>query len=239
MAAPVIGISVGVVKDSEGNPRHSIGEVYVTAVLRAGGIPLLIPTGLSGDQLDVVRSRVDAVLVTGGPDVEPTLFNGEPHPAIYGVDSRRDTLEINLVRAAVKEGMPLLGICRGIQVINVALGGDLYTHIADQLPGALKHDCYPGFEHNYEAHPVEIEAGSLLEKIVETRQVPVNSLHHQGLRQAAPGTRAIAFAPDGLIESIEIEGHPFGLGVQWHPEWMPEAPKMQAIFRALVNAARK
>lgn len=239
MTAPLIGITAGVRKDNEGNPRVMLGEVYVTAVLRAGGIPLLIPTGVKDETLDTVRARLDGIIVTGGPDIEPSIFNGEPHPAIYGIDSRRDSLELNLVRNAVEHGTPILGICRGIQVMNVALGGDLYTHIADQLPGSLRHDTDPAHSYDYPAHEVRLEAGSRIESIVGCPTAQVNSWHHQGVHNAAPGTRATGWSPDGLIETIEVQGHPFGLGVQWHPEWMPAVDSMQAIFRALVAAASK
>jgi putative glutamine amidotransferase len=239
MAAPLIGITAGIRKDAEENPRVMLGEVYVTAVLRAGGVPLLIPTGVPDEALDDIRARLDGLIVTGGPDIETSIFHGEDHPAVYGVDPRRDSLELNLVRNAAEHGTPLLGICRGIQVINVALGGDLYTHIADQLPGALRHDTDPSCPYDYPAHPVRIEPGSRLESIVGGQSAQVNSWHHQGLRKPAPGARPVAWAPDGLIEAIEVQDMPFGLGVQWHPEWMPAVDGMQAIFRALIAAASK
>ncbi len=239
MAAPLIGVTAGVRKDNEGNPRVMLGEVYVSAVLRAGGIPLLIPTGVPDEALDDLRARLDGIIVTGGPDIEPSIFNGEPHPAIYGIDPRRDSLELNLVRNAVEHGTPILGICRGIQVMNVALGGDLYTHIADQLPGSLRHDTDPSHSYDYPAHEIRTEPGSRIEDILGKQSERVNSWHHQGVRAPAPGTRPTAWSPDGLIETIEVQGHPFGVGVQWHPEWMPTVDSMQAIFRALIAAAAK
>jgi putative glutamine amidotransferase len=130
------------------------------------------------------------------------------------------------------------GICRGIQVINVALGGTLYTHIHDQHPNALRHDWYPDIPRDYLAHPVQVAENSSLTKILGKSNVATNSLHHQGIHQPAPRLIPVAWAPDGIIEAVELTGHPFGLGVQWHPENLQAYPEMRALFQALVSAAR-
>ena len=233
----VIGITTGrgVV---DGNEIIRLGEVYVQAVLRAGGAPLLLPP-VGKLPLETVLPRLDGLVLTGGGDIDPILFAGKPHPNVYGIDPERDEMEIALVNAAVRLGLPFLAICRGIQVVNVALGGTLYTDISDQLPGALAHPWQKGAPHDYFPHTVNVEMGSRLAKLLgTTAQVQVNSLHHQGIQRLADGLVCTATAPDGLIEAVEVTGHPFGLAVQWHPEWLPEVAPMQRLFQGLVAAAR-
>ena len=139
---------------------------------------------------------------------------------------------------AAEQGKPFLGICRGIQVINVALGGSLFTDIDDQLSNPLRHDWYPNVPRNYLAHPVTFVSDSRLAQILDGDVFEVNSLHHQGLERLAPGLRAVACAPDQLVEAVEIPGHPFGFGVQWHPEWLQEHQPQRQLFQALTQAAR-
>jgi putative glutamine amidotransferase len=181
--------------------------------------------------------RLDGLLITGGGDIDPARFGGPQHPRVYDIDTRRDDFEISLVQMAVKKGIPFLGICRGTQVINVALGGTLYTDLADQYPGALKHDNYPDIPRGYLAHHVSICTESRLALILGGDNFQVNSLHHQGLNYLAPDLSAAAFAPDRLIEAVELVGHPFGIGVQWHPEWMQEHEPQRQLFQALVQVA--
>lgn len=235
MSKPLIGITTGRQVDKVTTLR--VPDTYVSAVLRAGGLPLLIPVGTPDRDLNDLRSHLDGLLLTGGADVEPARFGGILHEKVYGVDPERDNLEFGLVRLAVRTQWPFLGICRGIQVINAALGGTLYTHIADQLPDALDHEHDPEKPYDYLAHPVVIQTNSLLGRIMGVSEVETNSLHHQGIEKIAPVLTPIAWTPDKLVEGIEITEHPFALGVQWHPEWMPEYSLMQAIFRAFIQAA--
>jgi putative glutamine amidotransferase len=172
-------------------------------------------------------------------DGYPDQFGGQPHPAVQGVDTDRDRVEIQLVRYAVQEKLPFLGICRGIQMVNVALGGSLYTHVIDQHPDAIKHDFVDGHKRDYLAHEVNIQPDSRLASILKIPTVKVNSLHHQGLRRLAPELKAAAYAPDGLVESVEIPAHPFGVAVQWHPEWLQAHAPMRALFKAFVEASQK
>jgi putative glutamine amidotransferase len=153
------------------------------------------------------------------------------------LDPERDTLEIPLLRFVVAQEKPFLGICRGLQVTNVALGGTLYTHIEDQYPGALKHDWYPDIPRDTLAHPVRVEEGSRMAEILGEPLLQVNSLHHQGIKDLAPTLKAAAYAPDGMIEAVEMPGHRFGLAVQWHPEWLTDQEPMRKLFRAFVQAA--
>jgi putative glutamine amidotransferase len=214
-----------------------VREAYLQAVLNAGGAPVLLPAGLPEEALSGLLSRLDGLLLTGGGDIDPARFSGALHSRVYGIDPERDETEIRLVQLAAETGKPFLGICRGIQAINVALGGSLYTHIADQLPGALKHDQTSDIPRDFLAHRVSITPGSRLAAILGGVDVAVNSLHHQGAQRVAPGLTAVALSPDGLVEAVELPGHPFGLGVQWHPECLQAYPPQRSLFQALVRAA--
>lgn len=238
MPAPVIGLTTRNTKDLKyEHPLVSSPKTYPTALIKAGAIPVLIPTNLTPDTYPELLARLDGIVFTGGGDIDIAYFQGEPHPEIYGIDEERDRQELTLVRMAVETGLPILGICRGIQVINVALGGTLYTHILDQLPDALEHSCFPANPPDYPAHEVTLAAGTKLAGIFQAEKLQVNSLHHQGVDQLAPGLVPAATAPDGLLEACELPDHPFAVAVQWHPEWMPDDEKMQQLFRAFVTAA--
>lgn len=237
MKIPLIGLSTERLMIHD--PIVSVGtkEAYVRAVLKAGGIPLLIPVGLSLTHLRELFQSLDGILLVGGGDLDPALFNGEPHPRIYDIDSARDEMEIELVHMAARQQKPLLGICRGAQVINVALGGSLYTDIADQLKGALKHDYFPDYPRDTLAHKVKIMDQTRLEKIIGEDEIQVNSLHHQGLARIGEELRVSAWSPDGLAEAVELLGHRFLMGVQWHPEWLTQYPHHFALFEAFIQAA--
>ena len=233
MTTPLIGITTYRATNNAGNPILALGENYVKSVAQAGGIPVLLPLELPEDQLDSLLSRLDGALFSGGGDIDPALYGMESAPEVKGVSPERDRTEIRMLKAAVSRGLPFLGICRGLQVINVALGGTLYTDIAAQRPNALKHDYYPDYPRDLRPHTVTIQPGSRLHATLGLTETPVNSLHHQGIRDLAEPLRPVAFAPDGLVEGIELPDHPFGLGVQWHPEWLTA----RALFRAFVEAA--
>lgn len=238
MTHPLIGLTVNHLASTNPlAPNHGLSEAYIKAVSNAGGIPLLIPLGLPETDWPVLANRLDGILLTGGSDFDPAIFNGSPHPRVYDIDPERDALEIALVQRAAKQKLPFLGICRGIQAINVALGGTLYTDIADQLPGALRHDCYPNIPRDYRAHEVILEPSSKLAGILATDRPQVNSLHHQGLDRISQDLVVTGRAPDGLVESVELPGHPFAIGVQWHPEWLQDDPAMRNLFKAFMDAA--
>ena len=239
MASPLIGITTYRTKNPAGNPILALGENYAQAILQAGGIPLMVPLGLPKAPLSALASRLDGILFSGGGDLDPGLFGMESHATVNDVDPDRDRVEIQMVQDAVAQGLPFLGICRGLQVINVALGGTLYTDILDQHPQALKHDYYPDWERTYLPHNVRINSESRLAAILATSQPEVNSLHHQGIRDLAEPLQAIGWAPDDLIEAVELPNHPFGLAVQWHPEWLTAHASMQALFQAFVTAAAR
>jgi putative glutamine amidotransferase len=239
MTAPIIGITTGRGRDDAGESWVQVTDAYVQAILRAGGLPILLPVGLEGERLREIQPRLAGLLLTGGGDIDPAVFNGEPHPRVAEVDPGRDALEIPLARWAAESGTPFLGICRGCQVVNVALGGGLYTDVADQVPGAVRHVHLKGEPRSRLAHDVHVEAGTCLARILGHSDLPTNSSHHQSAKEIAPGLAVTARATDGVVEALELPGHPFGLAVQWHPEWLPDSAPHQAIFKAFISAAKK
>ena len=236
MSRPLIGITTRNGKDVDGHPTVSLQHSYLNAVTGAGGVAIPVPCNLPMDILLDLYSHLDGILFSGGGDISLEYFDGSPHPRIGEVDLMRDSTELALMRGAVEQGKPLLGICRGAQVMNVALGGTLYTHIPDQLPNALDHD-YPGNLRRTLVHPVHVDESSRAAEIFGETLLHVNSLHHQGLKDIAPSLRVTAHAPDGLVEAVEIPNHPYAVAVQWHPEWLTDQPSMQRLFQFFVDAA--
>jgi putative glutamine amidotransferase len=232
---PLIGITSGLTHNT-GAPVCQVGQAYVNAVHQAGGLPVMIPIGVDPSTSGELLTRLDGLLVSGGGDIDPARFNGIPHPKVDSISPQRDALEFALVKTALKMDKPLLAICRGIQVLNVTLGGTLYTHIQDQVENTLKHDWYPKFPRNKIAHTVSLKCESKLDQIYGTDEIRVNSLHHQGIAQVGDGLMATAFAPDGLVEGLEVAGAAFAIGVQWHPECLPNDPGTQSLFRAFIEA---
>ncbi len=213
-------------------------QSYVNAVMQAGGVPVLIPSLIAEDGWDALYARLDGILFSGGGDIGIEYAPGEPHPRIDDVDLARDSMELKMVQAAASDGKPFLGICRGCQVINVALGGTLYTHIPDQLLNSLDHS-YPGNMRTVLVHEIKIEEGTRLAEIIGEPIIRVNSLHHQGLKAIPSSIRVAGHAPDGLVEAIELREHPFGLAVQWHPEWLTDQESTRNLFKDFVRAAEK
>ena len=214
-------------------PWYAIRENYCAAVTRAGGLPLLLPhePELAGEYL----ARLDGLIVTGGAfDVDPALFGASSkHPTVTTKD-RRTAFELAVARGAHAADLPLLGICGGEQLLNVALGGTLIQHIPDEVPNALAHEQpNPRTE---AGHVVRVVAGTLLHRITGLLELAVNSAHHQAVKQVAPGVVVNATAPDGVIEGIEDPRKRFCLGVEWHPEYAIN-PGDDRIFAALVQAA--
>ncbi len=234
MSAPRIGITTygrhgpGLLES-----RFNVPAKYVDAVRRAGGIPLLVPPGEPrGSELLGV---LDGVVLTGGPDVDPARYGGANHPQVYGVDPERDESEIGLVRALVQAGLPTLGVCRGAQVINVALGGTLVEHLPDLVGESVLHR---GPARDYVPHLVHVDSSSRLARILETTATSPASSHHQAIRRPGTGLAIVARAPDGTIEGVELRGHPWFVAVQWHPEQTAaEDAAQQRLFDQLVAAA--
>ena len=218
-------------------PTYEIPQAYLDAILTAGGLPMLLPTSLPLTALPELVNRFDGFVLSGGGDVDPAVYSGHLDTTIHSIDPERDAFELALIPLMLAADKPLLAICRGVQVFNVALGGSLYEDIASALPAAQRHDWYPNYPRDYLAHTVEIEPGSRLAEILGTHKLRTNSLHHQAIRQPAPALEVVAHAEDGVIEAVEMPGKRFAIGVQWHPECLPEDPAMQRLFSEFVNAA--
>lgn len=243
MAKPLIGITCGY--DSTpavGRDRLCVYADYVEAVRASGGVVILLPAAKdAGADPEVLSSMLDAVngvLLPGGIDVDPVYFQEEPLPQLGMVDPDLDALELGLARLALERDKPILGICRGSQVLNVAAGGSLYQDIAAQLKTSLKHSQHaPRW---YPTHEVHFEHGSRISQILGTQVLRVNSFHHQSIKVAAPDFRVSGKARDAVVEAIESKTHRFALGVQWHPECMyTRYPVFLKLFEALVTAAQE
>jgi putative glutamine amidotransferase len=241
---PIIGIATQTQHAVPGRSPLAwiMGQRYVRALTDAGAVPWIIP--LLPDEPEVLRQiydRLHGLLLTGGVDVDPVHYAQARRELCGESDPARDATELLLLRWALAEGKPIFGICRGIQILNVACGGTLYQDIAAELPGALKHDYFPTParpQRDLLVHPARVLVPSRLGSILQVEEVQVNSMHHQGIRELGRGLRATAFAPDGLIEGVEGANGQFLVAVQWHPEELvdTQAP-MRRLFEAFVAAA--
>jgi putative glutamine amidotransferase len=232
----MIGITTFNGRNNFGRMISGVQHTYIRAVAQGGGIPILIPAILDEGDREELYSRLQGVLFSGGGDVHIKYFAGDDHPKIHDVDDDRDATEFSLLKKSVEDGKPFLAICRGVQVMNVALGGTLYTHIPDQFDTTIEHSQE---EFTTIAHPVNIDEDSRLAEIFGETLLHVNSLHHQGLKDVASGLRVVGHAPDGLIEAVELPSHPYAIGVQWHPEWLTDQPVMRRLFQSFVDAAKE
>ena len=238
---PLIGVttSITVGKHPE---RAYVNSAYLAAIQTAGGLPLPIPPQLDARARDEILAILDGYLLTGGGDLDPTTFNEPPHPTLFEVVPARDRLEIALVGFALKTRKPLLAVCRGIQVLNVALGGSLFQDVSSDPGTDIQHqqdkDDKPRDE---PTHPVKVVAGSRLAQVLGTTDLRVNSMHHQAVKAVGRGLVPVAFAPDTIIEGVELEEpERFVLGVQWHPEELTgRDPSARRLFSALVAACRQ
>jgi putative glutamine amidotransferase len=237
---PIIGVTTRPrpVKSSAGTTdAHTIHRTYTDAVLRGGGVPVPlapVPSPMVEDLLD----RIDGLVLSGGGDVDPARYGGPSHDAIYGIDFDRDEFEIELALSAARRRLPLLGICRGLQVVNVALGGTLIGDIPSETGSAdhtvIGHEVFNGHQH------VRLDPTSRLARVVEATDIEVNSIHHQAVRDLAPGLHAVGWADDGIIEAVEHEDEAWPLlAVQWHPEYLDDAsdPASIRLFSAHVSDA--
>jgi putative glutamine amidotransferase len=237
ISKPLIGLTTSRMPNPTKPPAFGIHEPYVKSITTAGGLPILIPLTLSNDDLDMLLSRLDGILFTGGHDIDPRQYGNQPHPKVEGVDADRDRVEIHLANKVIQSNKPFLGICRGCQVINVALGGSLYEDLLEQFGGEVHHDNHD-HPRNFLAHSVNVETNSLLAQILISNHARVNSLHHQGVHKLAQQLQATAIAPDGLIEAFELPGHRFGLAVQWHPEELQDHEIMRNLFQEFGQACQ-
>jgi putative glutamine amidotransferase len=245
---PIIGVTTQTLQAIDGIPAglpqsDVMNQRYYVAVALAGGAPVLIP--LLDDEPDALRETYDAcdgILIPGGVDVDPAYFNEDPHPRLGRIDPARDRVEMQLTRWAVEERKPLFGLCRGLQVMNVTLGGSLYQDLEEQYPDPIKHDYFPnyGYDRDHLAHEVTLTKGTRLRRLMELDTIPVNSMHHQGIKSLAPALAACAVAPDGLVEAAEVPGDQFIMGVQWHPEVFEMTdPHTRHLFREFISASAR
>lgn len=233
MTKPIIGIGADVHVTPGERDRAFVYTTYVDALRRAGAIPFLIPPQPENAS-DVVR-ELDGLLLAGGEDCDPALYGEERHPSVEPMDVRRQENEFALAKAAREQGIPTLGICLGLQMMNVAAGGSLVQDIDSQVQTEIQHASPP---ENRARHDIRIEQGTRLSSIIRNRELNVNSSHHQAISNVGEGFRVTAHAPDGVVEGLEDPGLPFYLGVQWHPEDMPGEPSASTLFGAFVEAAR-
>jgi putative glutamine amidotransferase len=237
VAKPLIGVS------SFADPGvTSVNLTYIQAVEKAGGVPVVIPVTTDKAMLEQYLNLVDGVLMTGGEDVGPLKYFGEePNQHLGQIVPERDEFDVMLIRSAVAKGLPLLGICRGEQLLNVAFGGTLYQDIPSQVPNAIKHNQSGVAPRDYQFHSIKIEKGSVLEKVLGCDSTAVNSYHHQAVKDAAPGFKITARAKDGIVEGIEKEGNEYVYGVQFHPEGLIQTGNnfFLPIFKHLIEGAQK
>jgi putative glutamine amidotransferase len=241
MSLPVIGITGWADRSARppNVPLFCISQTYVQAMMMGGGAPLIIPPHLEEAELRAIFESLDGLLLSGGGDILPALYGEEDSGLLWVVDEQRDRTELALARWALAEGLSLLAICRGVQVLNVAAGGTLIQDIPTQVPNSLTHSSVAGRPRDSIAHTVDVIQDTQLATLVGAGQLDVNSFHHQAVKDIGTGLVVTARAPDGIIEGLELPGHPFCVGVQWHPEAMVESyPVMRRLFDGLAEASQ-
>jgi putative glutamine amidotransferase len=234
---PLIGIPCHPgFREGSGRPIYCNNRVYVHAVEYAGGVPILIPLLNDLGELDTLLPRLDGLLLPGGLDIYPDLYGEGLHPLLTQLDRQVDGLEFALADWALKEDIPTLGVCRGMQLLNVALGGNLYQDLSEQCPGNIPH-MNLHLPRTQIVHKVYVEAGSRMEKILGTRELAVNSLHHQAVKVSGKGVRISGRAEDGVAELLEVANYRFVMAMQSHPEEIyTREPACARLFAAFVKA---
>lgn len=235
---PLIGVSMDWKDDPRGRPfvTHELRSAYADAIAAAGGVPVLLPP-VSSDTLISLVEQLGGLCLTGGAfDVPPALYGKSPSPKLGPLKPERTDFERALLLSARERQLPVLGICGGMQLINVVLGGTLYQHLPDDLPGALPHEQPTNRRHP--AHLIEVVPGTRVASLIGNGPLPVNTSHHQGVKELAPGLVASAHSEDQLVEAFEATGSTFLVGVEWHPELLVETePRHRGLFKGLVAAA--
>lgn len=233
---PIIALTPNFNVDKE---EPYMRPAYLKAIRNAGGIPIILPLDLDETELSQLLETIDGVLFTGGPDIHPFYFGEDTQAHCGNVCLRRDRLELSLLRLAMERNKPILGICRGIQLINIGLGGDIYQDIPSQFPEDFPVAHTQPFYYDIPSHKVDVTSGTLLARIAGSAVLNVNSMHHQAVRRVAPGLVASGHAAHQLVEAIEKPDYPtFFLGVQWHPEYLWEQdPAAARIFSLFVQAS--
>ena len=235
MTKPLIGIGSDVLQQKGERDRAFVFTTYVEALRRAGAVPVLVPP--QPENAREIVEDLDGLLLAGGDDCDPAAYGEARHPSVVELmDPRRQANDLTLARAARERGIPTLGICLGVQVMNVAGGGTLIQDIASSIDTEIDHASEPTDRHR---HEVFVEANTHLASIIGAGELNVNSSHHQAIGRIAESLRVTAHAPDGVVEGLEDPAHPFYVGVQWHPEDMPHEESATKLFGAFVDAARK
>jgi putative glutamine amidotransferase len=234
--APLIGITTSITVGSSPE-RAYVNSTYLRAVQQAGGVPVLLPPQLSPASLTRLTRGLDGLLLTGGGDMDPAAFGEAPHPTLYDVAPARDAVETSVIGAALERNLPILAVCRGIQVLNVALGGTLFQDVGSDPGTELRHSQQE--PRDQPSHKVTLAPGSRLAETLGADELEVNSMHHQAVKALGAGLAAVAWAPDHTIEGIEIPAPSrFVLGVQWHPEELVgHSEAARRLFAALVRSA--
>jgi putative glutamine amidotransferase len=241
---PLIGVTTSEVRLrehtkplAEADPPQAemaLGMVYMRAVEAAGGLPVVLPP-LALEAILPLLDRLSGLCLSGGPDLDPTGYGAVAGPHLGPTEPQLDTFELALARRADARGLPVLGICRGAQALNVARGGTLHQHLADVTDGSIEHrQTLPG---RVPTHTVRIEHGSRLAATMGVTETTVNSFHHQAADRLGTGLHAVAWSPDGVVEGLESDGASFLLGVQWHAETLVDRPEHGELFAALVAAS--
>lgn len=237
MRPPLIGVTTSVTV-GQTPERAYVNAAYLRAVQHAGGVPVALPPHLDGPARDALWRRLDGLLLTGGGDIAPERFGEPAHAAVYEVAPERDALELEMTERALADGVPVLAICRGIQVLNVALGGSLIQDLPTEVPGEIAHSQKAPREQPTHDVKVMVE-GTRLGAIVESVELSVNSFHHQAIKRLGRGLREVAWAPDGVIEGVDMpDARALVIGVQWHPEdLVGRDAAARRLFASLVEAA--
>jgi putative glutamine amidotransferase len=233
---PLIGLTCGTNYEKE-TAQYFLSKTYADVICKAGGIPIILPS-IDNGSLTQLLNRIDGLILTGGVDVNPLFYDEEPHPKLGTVDPLRDNFEVALAQEALDSGIPIIGICRGMQLLNVVAGGKLHQDIPSlNISNAINHrQQAPAWSFS---HKVVIEEGTRLEKIIGQKETFVNSFHHQAVKTIAPGFIVSARSSDGIIEAIEKDDSCFIIGVQWHPEGLSnEDSRMFAIFESFCQACK-
>jgi putative glutamine amidotransferase len=236
---PLIGLPTLAIPPGPKPPRFGINQSYVRALTAAGCAPVLIPILDDEDRLRAIYDRLDGIVFPGGADVAPQEYGEAPIDNLNIIEAPRDRTELTLARWAFADDLPTLGICRGQQLLNVALGGTLYQDLRYQGVTTVEHSDADGRARNALLHRVRLDPGSRLAQLIDETSIEVNSLHHQAVKSVAPRLKVTGTSDDGVIESLESDDRRFLIAVQWHPEEIDDLPWVQRLFAGFANAAAR
>ncbi len=237
MIKPRIIIPLAYGGEPKESPRLFARCVYTEMIERTGGVPLMVARPENPEDFDPIAEAMDGLFIMGGVDAHPKRYGESIHTGCGEIDEGRDRVELELIKRAYDKKIPILGVCRGLQIINTYFGGTLYQDIPSEFPSTVLHKSDDVTERKKLVHMIHIEPSSHLDRILGQQEFMVNSLHHQGIKTIGSGLLQSAHAPDGLIEGIEHPDYPFCLGVQWHPEELNDEPSLK-LFQAFIKAAK-